>query len=453
MIEGSVHFVGMGGVGMSALARILLSMGIQVSGSDIQRNRLLEQLESLGAKVYIGHKATHVGNASLVVYSTAIKGGNPELEEAKKRGIPVMHRGELLAMIMSEKEGIAIAGSHGKTTTTSMVASILMHAGLEPTVLVGGRILSIDTNALLGKGTLIIAEADESDGSFLHLLPQYAVVTNVDKEHLDHYGDYENLIRAFQGFIGKVQGKVVVCWDDPALRGIVNANHVTYGLSAGATYRAIGIVKGEGEQSFVCLRNGKKLGRVRITLPGDHNIQNALGALALSIEVGVDWGHAVEALASFKGVDRRLTLRGVAGNVAVVDDYGHHPTEIVHTLRAARERWPGRRIVVVFQPHRYTRTKNLLEEFWGAFYGVDRMVVMEIYPAGESPNGVTGEDVWRGVKKRSCPHAVYIPTKGEVRDYVVRHLKGGDLLLTLGAGDVWKVGDEVLEVLRRRCTP
>ena len=447
MLEGRVHFVGMGGVGMSALARILLSMGVEVSGSDIQGNRLLDQLEELGARVYIGHRGEQVEGARLVVYSTAIKGDNPELQEAKIRGIPVIHRGEMLAMIMAQKEGLAVAGSHGKTTTTSMVASVFIHAGLEPTVLVGGRLLSMDTNALLGKGNLIVAEADESDGSFLRLLPHYAVVTNVDREHLDHYGSFEKLAGAFKGFLGRVQRLSVVCWEDPVLQRLIQGDALTYGFSPGAFYRAEGLVKGRGVQTFICFRDEEELGKVALPLPGDHNVLNALGALAVALEMGVTWNKVVEALASFKGVDRRITLRGEVKGIAVVDDYGHHPTEIKSTLQAVREHWSDRRMVVVFQPHRYSRTRALLEEFWDAFRGVDRLLIMDIYPAGESPNGVTGEDVWRGVRDRSCPQTLYLPTKEEVKGYLVNNLDSGDLLLTLGAGDVWRIGTEILEVL------
>ncbi len=447
MLEGRVHFVGMGGVGMSALARILLSMGVEVSGSDIQRNLLLDQLEELGARVYIGHRAEQVGDARLVVYSTAIKEDNPELVEARKRNIHVVHRGEMLARIMAEKEGVAIAGSHGKTTTSALVAAILMEVGWEPTVLVGGRLLSMDTNALLGEGRLIVAEADESDGSFLHLRPHHAVVTNIDREHLDHYGDFEALVKAFRTFLGHVKERAVVCWDDPVLRGMVGEGHITYGFSPGAYYRAVDVRKEGRGQSFLCLKDGEELGRVEIRLPGSHNVSNALGALALALEMGVEWSRAVNALAAFAGVDRRLTLKGEVKGVLVVDDYGHHPTEIRCTLQAARQEWPERRLVVVFQPHRYSRTRALLEEFWSSFRDTEELVVMEIYPAGESPNGVTARDLWRGVKRESCPQALYIPTREEVVNYLVRNLKEGDLLVTLGAGDVWKVGTEVLKAL------
>jgi len=450
VLEGRVHFIGMGGVGMSALARILLSMGVEVSGSDIQRNRLLDQLEGLGARVYIGHEAQQVGEARLVVYSTAIKEDNPELVEARRRNIPVVHRGEMLAKIMAEKEGVAIAGSHGKTTTSALVAAILIEAGWEPTVLVGGRLLSMDTNALLGKGRLIVAEADESDGSFLHLRPHHAVVTNVDREHLDHYGDFQALVEAFQTFLGHVKERVVVCWDDPVLREMVAEGHITYGFSPGAFYRAVDLRKEGKGQTFLCLRGEEELGRVSIQLPGSHNVLNALGALALSLEMGVEWTRAVEALATFAGVDRRLTPKGEVGGVLVVDDYGHHPTEIKCTLQAARQEWPHRRLVVVFQPHRYSRTRALLEDFWRSFEETERLVVMEIYPAGESPNGVTGRDLWQGVKRESCPQALYIPTKEEVVDYLLGNLREGDLLVTLGAGDVWRVGTEVLKALEER---
>ncbi len=435
---------------MSALARILLSMGVEVSGSDIQRNVLLDQLEELGARVFMGHRAEQVGDARLVVYSTAIKEDNPELVEARRRDVPVVHRGEMLARIMAEKEGVAVAGSHGKTTTSAMVAAILIEAGWEPTVLVGGRLLSMDTNALLGKGRLIVAEADESDGSFLKLFPHYAVVTNVDMEHLDHYGDFPTLVEAFRTFLGHVQDLALVCWDDPVLKGMVGKGRVTYGFSPGAYYRVVDVKKEGDGQSFTCLRGGEELGRVRIRLPGQHNTLNALAALALSLEMGVKWEEGVEALATFSGVDRRLTPKGEVKGVLVVDDYGHHPTEIKCTLQAARQEWPHRRMVVVFQPHRYSRTKALLESFWESFHGTEELVVMEIYSAGESPNGVTGMDLWQGVKEKSCPRALFLPTREEVVGHLVRTLREGDLLITLGAGDVWKVGREVLRALEER---
>ena len=355
-----------------------------------------------------------------------------------------------MARIMAEKEGVAIAGSHGKTTTSALVAAILIEAGWEPTVLVGGRLLSMDTNALLGQGRLIVAEADESDGSFLHLRPHHAVVTNIDREHLDHYGDFQALVGAFETFLGHVKDRAVVCWDDTVLREVAGRDCVTYGFSSQAHYRAVDVRKEARGQSFLCLKDGEELGRVEIQLPGGHNVLNALGALALVLEMGVAWDKAVEALATFAGVDRRLTPKGEARGVLVVDDYGHHPTEIRCTLQAARQAWPDRRMVVVFQPHRYSRTRSLLEEFWGSFGDAENLVVMDIYPAGESPNGVTGRDLWMGVKKESCPQALYLPTQEEVLNHLLENLKEGDLLITLGAGDVWKVGTRVLEALEER---
>lgn len=446
-MRGRVHFVGMGGVGMSALARILLSMGVEVSGSDIQRNGLLDELEGLGAQVFIGHKASQVGDASLVVYSTAIKDGNPEIIEARERDIPVIHRGEMLAMIMDEKDGVAVAGSHGKTTTTSLVSAIFVEARWHPTIIVGGRISAMQTNALLGSGRLIVAEADESDGSFLKLSPRYAIVTNIDREHLDHYGDFSSLVAGFRGFLDRVKDLAAVCWDDPVIRGMKGEKMITYGFSPGVLYRACDVKKRDGFQSFTCMRADGELGLVKIRLFGDHNVLNSLGALALALEMGVEWDAVTQALAAFSGVERRLTCRGEIGGITVVDDYGHHPTEIACAIQAARERWPGRRLVVVFQPHRYSRTKALMKEFWDAFHGVDELLVMDVYRAGEVPNGVTGMDVWRGVKEKSCPQAFYLPHKDEVVEYLVCSLKCGDLLLTLGAGDVWKVGLELLEHL------
>lgn len=441
-----VHFVGIGGIGMSALARILLSMGISVTGSDIHEGRMVSELKGMGIKIYLGHRPWQVSDASLVVYSSAIRPDNPELEEARRKGIPVIHRGDMLARIMEQKNGVAVAGSHGKTTTTSLVAMVLMEAGWEPTVIVGGRLISMGTNACLGSGEFVVAEADESDGSFLRLRPYYAVVTNVDREHLDHYGDYKSLVEAFHTFLSSVRGEKVVCVDDPVLRSMSDGA-ITYGFGEDAMYSVRNMEKRGRCRCFIPLYKGEELGEVVIGLSGWHNIQNSLGALALCLEMGVKWDTAVEALGRFPGVERRLTVRGEAKGIMVVDDYGHHPTEIKCTLQAASESWPERRLIVFFQPHRYTRTKALLEEFWEAFSRAHQVWVTEVYSAGESPNGVTGMDVYRGIKEKSCPGARYLPDIKEAPISLAKVLKEGDLLLTLGAGDVWKVGEALLQLL------
>jgi len=442
-----VHFIGIGGIGMSALARILVSMGFFVSGSDIQESKIVKELRDIGVKVYIGHKAEQIEGASLVVYSSAIKPDNPELQEAKRKDIPILHRGEMLAKVMEKKNAVAIAGSHGKTTTTSLVAMILMEAGWEPTVIVGGRLTSVGTNAFLGSGDFVVAETDESDGSFLKLKPSYAIVTNIDREHLEHYGSFTSLVEAFFTFLSQVKEKKVICIDDRILREISH-DAITYGFSKDAIYSVKNVRKEGKYRYFTPLYKGKELQEIKMGLSGWHNVQNALGALALCLEMGVSLDNVFEALSKFEGVERRLTVKGEAKGIVVVDDYGHHPTEIKCTLKAVLESWPERRIVVLFQPHRYTRVKALLEEFSKAFHDAHEVWVTEIYSAGEAPNGVTGADVYNGIKRKSNPSVRYIPDINDAPFILANELKEGDLLLTLGAGDVWKAGEKVLQLLK-----
>ena len=443
-----MHFIGIGGIGMSALARVMVAQGVPVSGSDIRENQVIEDLRSLGVSVFIGHDASHVDGASEVVFSTAIKEENSELRRAKELDIPLVHRGELLARIINQRRGVTIAGAHGKTTCSAMAGVLLTLAGWEPTVLVGGRIHQLGSNGWLGKGEFVVAEADESDGSFLMLHPWASLVTNVDREHLDHYGSWEAIKDAFRRYLTNIREVAVVCGDDPFLKGeegCCSARWVTYGFSDENTYSCAKIVSTNGIQRYSVLRKGEELGEVTLPLLGRHNVLNSLGVVALLLEVGLPFSEIVKGLREFKGVDRRLTKKGEARGVLVIDDYGHHPTELRATLRAVVEGWPGRRVKVLFQPHRYSRTKSLLEEFWGAFVEAHGVFVLPIYPAGERPNGVSHTDVARGIRKESCTNTLEVD--GDPVAFLTEHLQEGDILITMGAGDVWKIGEELVRRL------
>ncbi|MDE3197095.1 MAG: UDP-N-acetylmuramate--L-alanine ligase, partial [Acidobacteriota bacterium] len=388
-----LHFAGIGGIGMSGIAEVLLNLGYTISGSDLKLSPTTDRLVKLGATVYEGHDAKNVAGAKALVVSSAVDESNPEVQEARRLQIPVIPRGELLAELMRLKYGIAVAGSHGKTTTTSMIATILSHAGLDPTVVVGGKVSSMGgSNARVGKSDFLVVESDESDGSFLKLSPIFAIVTNIDREHLDHYRDIEEIRAAFTEFVNKVPfyGAAILCLDSPNIQTIlpsIRRRTITYGRSAQADYRPYDDVPGK----FRLRSRGGELGEFELKVPGDHNVLNATAAIALSIELGVQPDVIREGLANFTGVGRRFEIRGVVNGVTVVDDYGHHPTEIRATLAAARE-CGHKRIHVVFQPHRYTRTRDLFDEFCGAFRDADSLIVLPIYAASEEPiSGVTAE--------------------------------------------------------------
>jgi len=430
---------------MSALARVMVAQGVPVSGSDIRENRVIEDLRELGVSVSIGHRAANVDGATEVVYSTAIKDDNPELRRAKELGIPLIHRGELLARIINQRRGVTVAGAHGKTTCSAMAGVLLTLAGWEPTVLVGGRIHQLGSNGWLGSGEFVVAEADESDGSFLMLHPWASLVTNVDQEHLDHYGSWEAIQEAFRRYLTHVREVAVVCGDDPFLKeqaGCCNASWVTYGFDSGNTYCCENLRFLNGSQWYTVLKEGDVIGEITLPLVGRHNVLNSLGVVALLLEIGLPFEKIAEGLKEFKGVERRLTRKGEANDVLVIDDYGHHPTEIRATLEAVASGWPERRVKVLFQPHRYTRTKALLEEFWEAFGKAYGVFVLPIYPAGEEPNGVSHADVARGIRERSCPNTLEV--KGDPISFLAEHLEEGDILLTMGAGDVWKIGEELV---------
>ncbi len=426
---------------MSGIAEVLLSLGYKVSGSDLKDGEGTRRLAGLGALTHVGHRGENTSGADVVVYSSAVGQDNPEIVAARALGVPVIPRAEMLAELMRLKYGIAIAGSHGKTTTTSLVSTVLTAAGLDPTVVIGGRLNAIGTNARAGSGDLLVAEADESDGSFLKLTPTIAVVTNVDPEHLDHYGTLDALKSAFVAFAARIPfyGLAVMCLDHPHVQDIlprIDRRHVTYGTSPQADYRARDAVFSGTTTSFEVVRRGVSLGRCSVQVPGRHNVLNCLATLAVADEIDVPFDTARTALAGFAGVQRRFTIVGEAQGITLVDDYGHHPAEIMATLDAARSGF-GRRVVAVFQPHRYTRTHALFDEFTRAFNLADALVVTAVYPAGEALiPGATGELLAASIRRHGHRHVVYEPDKSSIPDRLVEIIRPGDMVIALGAGDI-----------------
>jgi len=445
-----LHFVGIGGIGMSGIAEILLNLGYAVSGSDLVLSNVTRRLQQQGAMVYQGHAAAHVQGADVVVISSAVQPDNVEVRTARSLHIPVIPRAEMLAELMRMKYGVAIAGTHGKTTTTSLVATILAYGGLDPTVLIGGRLNSLGSNAKLGQGEYLVAEADESDGSFLLLSPTISVVTTVDAEHLDFYGDLAAVQRAFAQFINKVPfyGCSIICLDQPHIRSLVpqiRRRCLTYGLTSQADYMARDLRLAGLRSHFEVFRTGERLGQFSLNLPGTHNVANALAAIAVGVELDISLSAIAQALEEFSGVHRRFDRRGVRDGITVVDDYGHHPEEIRQTLRAAKAVWPEARLVVVFQPHRYTRTHLLKQEFCTAFHDADALVLLDIYAAGETPlPGVTTGLLYEGLMSQGQREVYYLRERTEVVLFLQRYLCANDILLTLGAGDVWQVGEAFL---------
>jgi UDP-N-acetylmuramate--alanine ligase len=446
-----IHFVGIGGIGMSGIAEVLLTLGYAVSGTDLKESDTTRRLTQLGARIGYGHAAAHVGDSDVVVISSAVKATNPEVQEARRRAIPVIPRAEMLAELMRMKYGVAVAGSHGKTTTTSLVATVLHAAGLDPTAVIGGKLPSLGSNARLGQGDYLVAEADESDGSFMKLSPTVAVVTNIDPEHLDHYGTLDELKRTFVEFINKVPfyGLAVLCIDHEHVQSILplcEKRHVTYGFTPLAAFRAVDVAYDGLRTRFTAIVRGKTLGRVELAMPGRHNVLNSLAVLAVADFLGVDFDVYRQALAGFAGVGRRFTVRGTAGGVMVVDDYGHHPAEIRATLAGARSGFADRRLVAVFQPHRYSRTRDLMGDFARAFNEAEVVAVCDVYAAGEEPiPGVTSERLVDEMRMSGHPGAVHIARRGDIAQTLLPQLRDGDILITLGAGDVWMVGEEVLK--------
>jgi UDP-N-acetylmuramate--alanine ligase len=449
-----LHFTGIGGIGMSGIAEVLLNLGYQISGSDLRLSATTDRLASLGARIHEGHDAANVGGARALVVSSAVDEQNPEVQEARRLQIPVIPRGELLAELMRLKYGIAVAGSHGKTTTTSMTATILNYAGLDPTVVVGGRVGTMGgSNARVGRSDFLVVESDESDGSFLKLAPIIAVVTNIDREHLDHYPDLGSIREAFIEFVNKVPfyGAVIVCLDDPNVQGIlpsIKRRTVTYGTSAQADMQAVDIGCGHFASDFGLRYRGNDLGRFHLGIPGRHNVLNSMAAVLAAMELEVKPDTIRDALATFSGVDRRFQVRGKERGITVVDDYGHHPTEIRATLAGAKL-CGFRRVHVLFQPHRYTRTYHLMDEFAHAFHECDNLFVMDIYAASEQPiEGVTAEALVERIRQFGHRGVEYVGDMDRGVEALLGVAEEGDVVLTLGAGSVWQAGEKVLARLR-----
>ena len=448
-----IHFVGIGGIGMSGIAEVLHNLGYLVSGSDSRESETTRRLASLGVRVVIGHQAENLGEADVVVRSSAVGQENAEVLAARQRLVPVIQRAEMLAELMRMKYGVAVAGTHGKTTTTSMVATVLARGGLDPTMVIGGRLNALGSNAKLGRGDFLVAEADESDGSFLKLSPTIAVVTTVDAEHLDYYRDLAHIQDTFVEFINKVPFycMAVLCLDQENIQALlprVEKRYVTYGLRSQADVLARDVEFAGMTSACRVFWKGELLGRLALNVPGLHNVYNALAAVVVGMDLDLRFEVIRDALADFTGVDRRFQVRGEAGGITVVDDYAHHPVEIKATLNAAKDGF-GRRVIAVFQPHRYSRTQALLGEFSTAFYQADRLFVTEIYPAGEAPiPGVSGRQIADGVAGHGHRHVTYVADKSELAKAVLDQVAPGDMVLTLGAGDVWRVGEEILDRLR-----
>ena len=455
-----IHFVGIGGMGMSGIAEVLANMGYRVSGSDMNDTEITRHLAGIGCTVKLGHRADNLGEADVVVVSSAIRGYNPETEAARARQIPVIPRAEMLGELMRMKYGIAIAGAHGKTTSTTMMHTVLMAAGLDPTAVIGGRVNSLGlANARWGKSDYLVAEADESDGSFLTLSPTVAIVTNVDAEHLDHYGTFDNVKKAFIDFCNRVPfyGMSALCLDNAGVQAILPSmtkRFTTYGIASQATYRARNMRHEGLTTKFVAWRAAQELGEVVLPMPGAHNVLNSLGVLAIADFLAIPFETYVKALAQFEGVARRFTVRGEVGGITVVDDFGHHPAEVKATLSGARSSFAGRRIVAAFQPHRYTRTRDQLPEFARAFHDADKVVICDIFAAGEKPiEGVTTEALVKLAREAGHKDITYIAKREDLARWLDDQAKTGDLLITLGAGNIQLTCNDVIELLEKRLGP
>ena len=449
-----IHFVGIGGIGMSGIAELLANLGYRVTGSDLNRSRIADRLGALGCTVFEGHDSRWIEGAEVLVASSAITADNPEIAAARENGIPVVMRAEMLAELMRlQKYGIAIAGSHGKTSTTSMVSWIMAQAGLDPTIVVGGKVDCLGGNAKLGEGEFIVAEADESDGSFLKLSPVLEVVTNIDFEHPDYYEDIDQVKDAFVEFIDKVPfyGAAIICLDDQHIAEVlprISKRVITYGLTRQSEVYAENVEFNHGVSKFDTYRRGELLGSVELNQPGLHNVYNSLASICVGLELEIDFSAIARALASFAGVQRRLELKGEAQGITVVDDYGHHPTEIRATLSAAKQAWPDKRLVVLFQPHRYSRTKGLFSEFQTCFHQADCLVMTDIYAASEEPiEGIDSLQLLNKIKQHGQRNTSYVAEVDKLAQTVKDELQPGDLVLTLGAGNIYRAGEELLSLL------
>ena len=447
-----IHLVGIGGIGMSGIAELLLNLDYFISGSDLRKTEVTEHLSDLGGKIFLGHRPQNIDGADVVVFSSAVKGDNQEIVEARERSIPVIPRAEMLAELMRLKYGIAVAGSHGKTTTTSMIASILTKGGFDPTVVIGGR-LNIwgGSNARLGRSDFLVAEADESDGSFLALSPSMAVVSNIDHEHIDFYRSMNNLRKTFIDFINKIPfyGRAILCVDDEEVQGLIpklTKSYLTYGLNPQSDIRASGISKEGLNTTFDVIFKSRLAGNVTISIPGEHNILNALAAVGVGLELDIDFKYIREGLKNPGGLKRRFEIKDERGGILFLDDYGHHPTEILATLSAAKECWPDRRLVVVFQPHRFTRTRDLYDKFVISFNQADFLIITPLYGAGEEPiPGVDSRILYQGIRNHGHRAVVYCDSTEDTISELLDQIRPGDIVLTLGAGDIHLVGTDLLK--------
>ena len=450
-----LHFVGIGGIGMSGIAEILIDQGFTITGSDRAGSDNTERLAGLGAHVYIGHQASNVEpDVDAMVYSSAIPPDNPEIVVAQQRKIPVIRRAEMLAEVMRLKYGIGIAGTHGKTTTTSMISLVLMEGGVDPTVIVGGRLRGLaGSNARMGKGEFIVVEADEFDRSFLSITPTIAVLTTLETDHLDCYRDLEDIKSAFIQFANKVPfyGFIVLCLDEPALQDImpkIKKKIITYGLNGQADLQAVDIIHKQNQTRFTVLQNGQELGEVELQIPGKHNVQNALAAITVGLELHVPFAKVKTGIEKFTGVFRRWEIKAELGDITVVDDYAHHPTEIKATLAGVKAGW-RRRVICVFQPHLYSRTRDFYDEFGRSFFNADVLVVTDVYPAREEPiQGVSGELIANAAKEFGHKHVAYVPDKANVPAFLMETKRPGDIIITMGAGDIWRFGEEFIAKLK-----
>ena len=450
-----LHFVGVGGIGMSGLAELLLNQGYAVSGSDMTETDITRNLQKMGGTIYIGHSAENIGDADVVVHSSAVTDDNPEIEAAKEKGIPVIRRAEMLAELVRLKPyAVAVAGTHGKTTTTSIAGMVMTEAGLDPTIIVGGVVRSLATNARLGDGDYIVAEADEFDRSFLTLSPTIAIITNIEIEHLDIYKDLDDIKDTFLIFASRVPfyGAVIACIDEPHLKAIlpdIKKRIITYGLDENAEVRAVDISYVSGESRFNLINEGTDLGKIHLRMPGVHNVKNALGVIALALELDIPFDTIAKALSEFEGVRRRFEIKKRIAGMMIVDDYAHHPTEVKSSLSAAQTGW-DRRVIAVFQPHLYSRTRDFKDEFGSSFNHADVVIITDIFPAREAPiEGVTGKLIADAVKSSGHKEVHYLPEKEKISDFLIDFATEGDMIITIGAGDIYKIGEEFIQKLER----
>ena len=450
-----IHFVGIGGIGMSGIAELLLNLGYRVSGSDLRESDTTKRLAGLGGEIVIGHSAENITEVDVVVTSTAVKADNPEVAEALRQHVAVIPRAEMLAELMRMKYGIAIAGTHGKTTTTSMMSVVLHHAGVDPTAVIGGKLDAFGSNAKLGRGKFLVAEADESDGSFMHLSPTIAVVTNIDEDHLDYYSGIEEIKQIFVDFINKVPfyGRAVLCLEDENIQDIlplVKKRFITYGFTSQADFYAEEIQHRQGRTSFTVYYQGKEMGRISFRLPGRHNVLNALSVVAVAHELEIPMQTIIGGFRNFGGLQRRFEVRDEVNNIMIVDDYGHHPAEIKATLDAAKTGW-NKRVIAVFQPHRYTRVAALMADFQTAFYQADQVVITAVYAAGEEPiEGASGEALAQGIIEHGHKAVTYCDTLEQASSYIAKITEPGDMIITLGAGNVNQICGQVADQLRQQ---